>query len=155
MSKAIKLTKDGLDKLEKELEFLVTEKRQEIAQKIKEARSFGDLSENSEYDEAMNDQARIESRIAEIEAMLRNFEIVSDSETAKNKIGLGTKVKIKRKSDKEEINLQVVGSAEANPREIPMKISDECEVGKLLLGKRVGDKIETKNGAIYEILALN
>ena len=155
MSKAIKLTKDGLEKLERELEILVTEKRQEIAQKIKEARSFGDLSENSEYDEAMNDQARIESRIAEIEAMLRNVELVSDAETSKNRIGLGSKVTIKNKADKKELQLQVVGSAEANPRETPMKISDECEVGKLLLGKQVGDKIETKNGAVYEILALS
>ena len=154
MSKTIKLTKEGLEKLESELEVLVTEKRQEIAKKIKEARSFGDLSENSEYDEAMNDQARIEARIAEIEAMLRDVEIVNDQLDVST-VNLGSKVNLKVKGSKKELFLQVVGTAEANPREVPMRISDECEVGRLLIGKKVGELIETKNGTVYKIDSIN
>ena len=153
MSKTTKLTKEGMLKLESELEFLVTEKRQEIAQKIKEARSFGDLSENSEYDEAMNDQARVEAKIADIENLLRNVEVVE--ETDQNSINLGSKVVLKMKGAKKDLTILIVGSAEANPRENPMRISDESEVGQKLIGKNVGDSIETESGVTYKIESIN
>lgn len=139
MAKAIKITDDGLKKLEEELEFLKTEGRADIAEKIKIARGYGDLSENSEYDEAKNEQAKIEARIVEIEAMLKNVEIISDIKGSAKKVMVGVKVTVYDCEYDEECEYRVVGSTEADPRN--NKISDESPVGKALLGKKVGDEV--------------
>lgn len=139
MAKTIKLTDDGLKKLQDELEFLKTEGRADIAEKIKVARGYGDLSENSEYDEAKNEQAKIEARIVEIEAMLKNVEIIEDIKGKAKTVVVGVKVKVFDEAYNEECEYRVVGSTEADPRQ--GKISDESPVGKALLGKKVGDEV--------------
>lgn len=139
MAKTIKVTEDGLLKLKVELENLKTVGRTDIAEKIKVARGYGDLSENSEYDEAKNEQAKIEARIAEIEAMLKNVEIIEDVKGKANTVVIGVKVKALDIEFDEECEYRVVGSTEANPME--GKISDESPLGKALLGKKVGDEV--------------
>lgn len=139
MAKTIKITDNGLKKLQEELEFLKTEGRSDIAEKIKVARGYGDLSENSEYDEAKNEQAKIEARIVEIEAMLKNVEIISDIKGKAKTVMVGVKVKVYDEEYDEECEYRVVGSTEADPRE--NKISDESPVGRALLGKKVGDEV--------------
>lgn len=139
MAKAIKITDDGLKKLQEELENLKTVGRADIAEKIKVARGYGDLSENSEYDEAKNEQAKIEARIVEIEAMLKNVEIISDIKGVAKTVMVGVKVKVYDEVYEEELEYRVVGSTEADPRN--NKISDESPVGKALLGKKVGDTV--------------
>ena len=156
MEKKIRLTDDGLKKLQDELENLKTTGRKEIAEKIKIARGYGDLSENSEYDEAKNEQAKIEARIVEIEAMLKNVEIISDVKGSAKTIMLGTKVKILDVEFDEEATYRIVGSAEADPTE--GLISDESPVGKALLGHKVGDTVfaEAPAGEIeFKILAIS
>ncbi len=138
MAKTYKVTEDGLKKLQDELENLKTEGRADIAEKIKVARGYGDLSENSEYDEAKNEQAKIEARIVEIEAMLKNVEIISDVKGTKSVV-VGTKVTVFDQEFNEECTYMIVGSTEANPME--QKISDESPVGKALIGKKVGDEV--------------
>ena len=139
MAKTFKVTEDGLKKLQDELEKLKTVGRSEIAEKIKIARGYGDLSENSEYDEAKNEQAKIEARIVEIEAMLKNVEIIAGIKGAAKTVVVGTKVKVFDEELNEEYTYKIVGSTEANPME--EKISDESPVGKALLGKKVGDEV--------------
>ena len=139
MAKTIKLTEDGLKKLEEELENLKTVGRADIAEKIKVARGYGDLSENSEYDEAKNEQAKIEARIVEIEAMLKNVEIIEDVKGKAKTVVVGVTVKVLDEEYDEECEYRVVGSTEADPRE--GKISDESPVGKALMGKKVGDVV--------------
>ena len=139
MSNAIKLTKEGLLALEAELDELKSTKRKEIAEKIKVALSFGDLSENSEYDEAKNEQAIMEARIADIEAMLKNAEIIDESAIDTERVSIGARVLVKiRKPSGEEMEREyrIVGSNEANPRE--GRISDESAIGKALIGNRIG-----------------
>ncbi len=139
MAKTFKVTEDGLKKLQDELEKLKTVGRADIAEKIKVARGYGDLSENSEYDEAKNEQAKIEARIVEIEAMLKNVEVIADIKGAAKTVMVGTKVKVLDIEFDEECTYKIVGSTEANPME--EKISDESPVGKALLGKKVGDEV--------------
>ncbi len=139
MAKTIKITDDGLKKLEAELENLKTVGRADIAEKIKIARGYGDLSENSEYDEAKNEQAKIEARIVEIEAMLKNIEIIEDVKGKAKSVVIGVKVKVLDIEYGDECEYRVVGSTEADPRD--GKISDESPVGKALLGKKVGDEV--------------
>ncbi|MCQ2441409.1 MAG: transcription elongation factor GreA [Clostridia bacterium] len=139
MAKSIKITDDGLKKLQEELENLKTVGRADIAEKIKVARGYGDLSENSEYDEAKNEQAKIEARIVEIEAMLKNVEIISDIKGKAKTVMVGVKVKVYDEEYDEECEYRVVGSTEADPRD--NKISDESPVGKALIGKKVGDEV--------------
>ena len=148
MAKTIKITNDGLKKLEEELENLKTVGRADIAEKIKVARGYGDLSENSEYDEAKNEQAKIEARIVELEAMLKNVEIITDIKGSAKKVVVGVKVKVYDHEFDEECEYKIVGSTEADPRE--NKISDESPVGKALIGKKVGDEViaETPAGEI-------
>ncbi len=138
MAREVILTADGRKKIEEELEELKSVKRPEIAEKIKIARSFGDLSENSEYDEAKNEQAKVEARIADLEAMLKNAKMVEESGDA-SKIGIGTKVKIYDETYEEEDVYQVVGSAEADPLE--GRISDESPIGMALLGHVAGETV--------------
>ncbi len=139
MAKTFKVTEDGLKSLQDELENLKTVGRADIAEKIKIARGYGDLSENSEYDEAKNEQAKIEARIVEIEAMLKNVEVIADIKGSAKTVMVGVKVKVLDEEFDEECTYKIVGSTEANPME--QKISDESPVGKALIGKKVGDEV--------------
>lgn len=134
------MTYDGVKKLEQELEYLKTTRRKEITEKIKVALGYGDLSENSEYDEAKNDQAFTEGRILQIENMLKNAEVVDESEIPKDTVSVGSIVKVKDYDFDEEVEYTIVGSAEADPMEF--KISNESPVGSGLIGKKIGDIVE-------------
>ena len=156
MEKQIILTEEGLKNLESELETLKTVKRKEVAEKIKVALSFGDLSENSEYDEAKNEQALIESRIIEIEAMLKRVQVINEHELSTEIIHVGSKVKVEDLEYKEKVEYRIVGSSESDPRE--GKISDESPVGAALLGHKKGQTVEvTTPGGIckYKILSIS
>ena len=134
------MTYEGVKKLENELEYLKTSKRKEITEKIKVALGYGDLSENSEYDEAKNDQAFTEGRILQLENMLKNAVVVDESEIPSDVVSVGAKVKVKDYDFDEEVEYSIVGSAEADP--MNFKISNESPVGIALLGKKVGDIVE-------------
>ncbi len=156
MEKKIRLTDEGLKKLQDELEQLKTTGRKDIAEKIKIARGYGDLSENSEYDEAKNEQAKIEARIVEIEAMLKNVEIITDVKGSSKTVILGSKVKILDVEFEEECEYRIVGSAEADPS--VGLISDESPVGKALLGHKVGETVfaEAPAGEIeFKIISIS
>ena len=147
------LTRAGLNKLENELHNLKVNKRQEIAEKIKEAREQGDLSENAEYDAAKDEQREIEERIVAIESLLKNAEVVDDAEEGTIKIGC--KVKLFDKEFDEEVEYMIVGSTEANSMQ--GKISNESPVGMALLNHRVGDEVtvETQAGILeYKVLSV-
>lgn len=147
------LTYAGLTKLEEELQDLKVNRRREVAQKIKEAREQGDLSENAEYDAAKDEQRDIEARIEEIEKILKNVEVVDEGEIDLKKINVGCKVKVLDLEYDEEMEFRIVGSTEANSLE--GKISNEAPVGKALLGKKLGDivEVETQAGIFkYEVL---
>lgn len=141
-TKQIFLTDEGLHKLEQELEELKTVKRKEIAATIKVALSFGDLSENSEYDEAKNEQAIVEARIAELEAMLKQVVVLDEDDLSTDEVSVGSKVKVMDVEFDEEEVYQIVGSTEADPAS--GRISDESPVGKALLGGKVGDVVEAE-----------
>ncbi len=132
----IMLTNEGLQNYEKELENLKTVVRKEVAEKIKVARSFGDLSENSEYDEAKNEQAMVEARIAEIEAILKNAQVIDESELTNEHIHIGSKIKVHDFDFDEDIEYQIIGSGEADP--FNGKLSDESPVGSAFIGHKVG-----------------
>ncbi|APH16335.1 transcription elongation factor GreA domain protein [Clostridium sporogenes] len=158
MSEAKKyvMTYEGVKKLEEELEYLKTVKRKEITEKIKVALSFGDLSENSEYDEAKNEQAFAEGRIIQLENMLKNASIIDENEVPKDVVSVGSIVKVKDYEFDEEVEYIIVGSAEADP--MNNKISNESPVGNGLIGKKVGDIIEVTvpdGVSKYEILGVN
>lgn len=140
MNKKFSLTKEGVDELTKELEQLIAE-RGPVAEKIKTAREFGDLSENAEYQSARQDQERLEARIAEIEHILNNVEVIAKPR-GDSKVQLGSTVTLKNGTTKK---FQVVGTVEADPLE--GKISDESPIGQALLGKKVGDAVEIKTPA--------
>ncbi len=149
------LTYAGLKQYEDELQDLKVNRRQEIAQKIKEAREQGDLSENAEYDAAKDEQRDIELRIEELEKLLKNAEVVDEDEIDLDKISIGCKVRVYDVEFEEEMEFKIVGSTEANSRK--NKISNESPVGKALLGKSVGDvvDVETLAGVIqYKILEI-
>lgn len=134
------MTYDGIKKLEEELEYLKTTKRKEITEKIKVALSFGDLSENSEYDEAKNEQAFVEGRILQLESMLKNASVIDESEVSTDTVNVGAIVKVKDFDFDEEVEYTIVGSAEADP--MNFKISNESPVGNALMGKKVGQIVE-------------
>ena len=136
------LTSEGLKKLQDELEDLKSVKRREIADKIKVALSFGDLSENSEYDEAKNEQGIIEARIAEIEATLQNVKVLDTGDLSTEHISVGNKVLLKDLETGDETEYHIVGSKEVNMKE--KKISDESPVGKACIGKSKGDIIDVE-----------
>ena len=147
------LTYAGLQKLENELQELKVVKRKEVAEKIKEAREQGDLSENAEYDAAKDEQRDIEARIEEIEAILKNVEVVVEEEVDVAKVNVGCKVKVLDVEYKEEMDYYIVGSTEANS--LQGKISNESPLGKALIGKKVGAKVkvETQAGTFeYKVL---
>ena len=136
------MTYEGVKKLENELEYLKTVKRKEITEKIKVALGYGDLSENSEYDEAKNDQAFTEGRIVTLENMLKNAVVVDESEIPKDVVSVGSKVKVKDYDFDEEVEYSIVGSAEADP--MNFKISNESPVGSALIGKKIGEIVEVQ-----------
>ena len=139
-SKKFVMTYEGVKKLEDELEYLKTTKRREITEKIKVALGYGDLSENSEYDEAKNAQAFTEGRILQIENMLKNATVVDESDMPKDTVSVGSIVKVKDYDFDEEVEYSIVGSAEADP--MNFKISNESPVGKGLIGKKIGEIVE-------------
>ena len=139
MAEEVILTKEGKEELEKRLEFLKLTKRAEITERIKTAREFGDLSENAEYDAAKNEQARIEARIMEIEAMLKYAQIISESGKVKGVISLGSTVVVYDKNYDEEMTFKIVGTTEADVTE--GKISNESPIGNALLNRKVGEEI--------------
>lgn len=135
------LTAEGLKNLEDELQHLKTVTRQEIAEKIKVALSFGDLSENAEYDEAKNEQGIVEARIAEIEATLKNVRVVDADELSTELISVGNKIELEAEDGK-IIKFSLVGSKEVDMKQ--MKLSDESPIGKACIGKSLGDEIEVE-----------
>src|SRR4051794_325165 len=135
MPKDVILTHEGLEGLKVELEELTTTKRREVAERIKEAREFGDISENSEYDDAKNEQAMLETRIAQIEEQIRSARVVSAEDVSTDVVGVGVTVSVKGEDGK-AIKFTIVGSAEAKP---PEKLSNESPVGKALMGRKKGD----------------
>ncbi|MBE6706623.1 MAG: transcription elongation factor GreA [Ruminococcaceae bacterium] len=143
MAEKQRYTREGFLKLQEEYDLLTKVKREEVKKAIAEARSFGDLSENSEYDEARNEQAKIETRIKELEELIRNAEITSDDDMDEGVVGLGSTVKLVNNGA--EVVYSIVGSNEANPFE--NKISDMSLIGKALIGKRAGDELEIKTNA--------
>lgn len=145
MDKKNILTYQGLQKLENELEDLKVVKRKEVAQKIKEAREQGDLSENAEYDAAKDEQRDIEARIEQIEKILKSAEVVVEEEVDLDKINIGCQVKILDMEYDEELEYKIVGSTEANS--LKGKISNESPVGKALIGAKIGDEIEVETHA--------
>ncbi|HIV68193.1 MAG TPA: transcription elongation factor GreA [Candidatus Butyricicoccus stercorigallinarum] len=140
MKQEFKLTQENLDKLKNELEYLKTVRMQEVAEQIKEARSFGDLSENAEYDEAKNEQGKVASRIAELETIIANAVIISEDMYAKDEVSPGCRFRVLDLEFDEEEEYHFVGSQEADPME--GKISDESPFGKAVLGHKVGDIVE-------------
>ena len=152
------VTEEGLAALEKELEYYKTVRRQEVAEKIKIARGFGDLSENSEYDEAKNDQAITEARIADLEVMLKNAVVINEDEQNKETVHIGSSIEVAVTAPgnkKSERGLRIVGSNEADPKN--GKISDESPVGRALLGAKVGKtvSVEVPAGTFkYKILSI-
>ncbi|HVI69825.1 MAG TPA: transcription elongation factor GreA [Magnetospirillaceae bacterium] len=155
MKKAYQLTPAGKLELEKELDELKS-RRGLIAQKIADARDYGDLSENAEYSEARNEQAQVESRIAEIEEILQNASLITGSKKKSGAVELGVTVDLHHSETKKKVSYTIVGSVEADPLE--GKISDESPIGQALMGKKVGEKVSivTPSGNVgYEIAAIS
>ena len=155
MAEKKKITYEGLKKLEDELQDLKVNRRQDVAQKIKEARELGDLSENAEYDAAKDEQRDIEARIEEIDKILKNVEVVDEEEVDLSKVGIGCQIKLKDLEYDDILEFKVVGSTEANT--LKGKISDESPVGKALIGRKKGEEfeVETPGGmAKYKIISI-
>ena len=148
MAKQIIVSKEGLRKLQQELEYLKTVKRKEVAQAIQKARAYGDLSENSEYDEAKNEQAEIEGKIARLEETLENAIVLDDSDLTTDKVNVGNKVVVHNIDTDEECEYKIVSTTEADPMQF--KISDDSPLGKALIGQCKGDSInvETPMGIV-------
>lgn len=146
------LTPEGLKKLEDELETLKVVKRKEIAERIKIARDFGDLSENAEYTAAKEEQAKMETRIAEIKKLLENVVVLDETDISTDIVNIGSTVKIHDLSEDETLVYAIVGSMEANPREF--KISDQSPMGKALIGARVGETVEVQSVEPFKVKIL-
>ena len=138
--KEVILTSEGYKKLKDEIEYLSNDKRREVAERIRIARQFGDIAENSEYDDAKNDQALLEHRIAVLEEKFANARVISKKDVAKDVVSVGSHVKLRDVSAKETVEYHIVGSAESNPSE--NKLSNESPVGKAILGKKKGETVE-------------
>lgn len=154
-TKAVVLSPEGLQKLKEELHYLVSQKRKEVAERLKEARSHGDLSENSEYDDARNEQAFVEGRIATLEQMLRNAKVIEEAQGDNDVVSIGSTVTLKDMEYGDELEYTIVGSVEADPGQ--NKISNESPVGKAILGKKPGALVEVDApmGTIqFKILAI-
>jgi transcription elongation factor GreA len=150
MQKDVILTPEGLEKLKQEIEYLSTDKRREVAERIKEAREFGDISENSEYDDAKNEQAMLEARIATLEDKLRSASVINASELSPDVVRVGSQVHITDDNGK-KATYTIVGSTEADPSS--NKLSNESPVGKALVGRKKGDtaKVTLPNGKTREL----
>jgi transcription elongation factor GreA len=151
MQKDVLLTPEGLDKLKAEIEYLSNDKRREVAERIKEAREFGDISENSEYDDAKNEQAMLEARIASLEDKLRSATVIDASELDSNVVRVGSLVSVKDESSGKSLKYTIVGSTEADPSQ--NRLSNESPVGKALLGRKKNDsvKVQLPNGKAREL----
>ncbi|MFA6024516.1 MAG: transcription elongation factor GreA [Candidatus Gracilibacteria bacterium] len=150
------VTKEGLKALHEELEFLSTTRRKQVAERLKEAISYGDLSENSEYEEAKNEQAFVEGRIIELEGMIKIAKAVDEKQHSKKVVEIGAKVKISNTKKKEEMEITIVGATEADP--FNGRISNESPIGTALLGSKVGDvvTVDAPVGKLeYEVLKLS
>jgi len=139
VTKEVILTPEGLQKLKEEIEYLSNAKRREVAERIKHAREFGDIAENSEYDDAKNEQAMLEHRIAMLEERLSNSRVIGEDEISKDVVSVGTKVRLRDLDANETIEYHIVGSAEANPAD--HKLSNESPVGKAILGHKKGETV--------------
>jgi transcription elongation factor GreA len=139
MAKDVLLTPHGLDELKAKIDFLSTQRRREVAERIKEAREFGDISENSEYDDAKNEQAMLEKQIADLEEKLRNARVIDESEVTSDVVSVGTTVHVKDQKTDKSVKYTIVGSAEANPAQ--SKLSNESPVGRALIGKKRNDVV--------------
>ena len=155
MTEEVLLTKEGLEKIKEEYDRHVSVTRAEVAERIKEARSFGDLSENAEYDAAKQEQAELEERINKLESMMRNAKITDEDSSVEGMVNIGNTVIVKEKGSKEKVKFQIVGATEADPFE--GKISNESAVGKALIGNKKGDTVEVEviDGKItYKIMEI-
>ena len=153
--KEIILTKEGYQKLKKEIEDLSTRRRREIAERIKLAREFGDIAENAEYDTAKNEQAMLEARIAKLEERLASARVIEKREISKDVVSIGSTVRLRDVDAKQTFEYRIVGSAEANPAEL--KLSNESPVGKAIMGRKKGETVEvaTPRGSLkYKILEI-
>ena len=150
MAKEVILTKEGYEKLKQEIEFLSTEKRREVAERIRVAREFGDIAENSEYDDAKNEQALVEHRIATLEERLLSARVIEKKDIAKDVVSVGSHVKLRDMGANKTFEYRIVGSAEANPAE--QKLSNESPVGKAILGHKKGETVEvtTPRGSVVK-----
>ncbi|MCI8589378.1 MAG: transcription elongation factor GreA [Clostridiales bacterium] len=142
MSKEIIVTEEGLKNLQEELHYLKTVKRKEVVESIRVALGFGDLSENSEYDEAKNEQAKTEARIQELEETLKNVKLISDSDLHTESVNVGNKVKVFNEKYEEEVEYTIVGSTEANA--LKNYISDQSPIGRALMGAKTGQTVEVQ-----------
>jgi transcription elongation factor GreA len=142
MQKDVILTPEGLEKLKQEIEYLSGEKRREVAERIKEAREFGDISENSEYDDAKNEQMMLEARIASLEEKLRSATVIDQSELDTNVVRVGVTVEVQDTTAGKPDTFMIVGSTEADPSASPKRLSNESPVGKALLGHKKGDTVD-------------
>ena len=138
--KEIVLTPEGYEKLKQEIEYLSTKRRREVADRIRVAREFGDIQENAEYDDAKNEQALLEHRIATLEERLRNARVIDKKDVAKDVVSIGSKVRLRDLDAKQTVEYRIVGSAEANPAE--NKLSNESPVGKAIIGRKKGETVE-------------
>ncbi len=138
--KEVLLTPEGYEKLKAEIKFLTTDKRREVAERIKHAREFGDISENSEYDDAKNEQAMLEQRIAQLEERLASARVIAAEDVPAGVVAVGTRVRLRDIDANETSEYTIVGSAEANPAE--RKLSNESPVGKAIMGKKKGETVE-------------
>ena len=154
--KDVLLTKEGYKKLREEIEYLSNDRRRQVAERIKVAREFGDISENAEYDDAKNEQAMLEARIAKLAEQLAAARVIEKKEIAKDVVSVGAHVRLRDVEAKETVEYHIVGSAEANPAE--QKLSNESPVGKAIIGKKKGETVEvvTPRGAKlkYKILEI-
>jgi transcription elongation factor GreA len=138
--KEVLLTPEGYAKLKEEIEYLSNEKRREVAERIKTAREFGDITENSEYDDAKNEQAMLEHRISQLEERLQAARVIEKSDISTDAVTVGTKVRLRDLQAKKTFEYFIVGSAEANPAE--NKLSNESPVGKAIIGRKKGETVE-------------
>ncbi len=139
MPKEVIVTAQGLEELKSKIDYLSNERRREVAERIKEARSFGDISENSEYDDAKNEQAMLEKQIAELEEKLRSATVIDEGAVTTDVVSVGATVHVKDQQTDKSVKYKIVGSAEANPSE--NKLSNESPVGKALMGHRRGEMV--------------
>jgi transcription elongation factor GreA len=140
VAKEVILTKEGYDNLKREIEYLSTEKRREVADRIRVSREFGDIAENSEYDDAKNEQAMLEHRIALLEERLLSARVIEKKDIAKDVVSVGSTVKLRDMGANKTFEYRIVGSAEANPAE--QKLSNESPVGKAIMGRKKGEVVE-------------